>query len=277
VIFIRHSFMSLLRLLRAFWLRDWQEQTSYRAAMLFSFVGIFFRAFTFFFIAQLIGQPAQQALPEYGGDYFAFVLLGIAFNSYFDVGLTSFARSLRQAQTTGTLEAILMTPTPVGRVVLGSAMWSYSFTTLRVVVYLILGFFLGLDLSQANAPLALLGLLLSIAAFASIGIFAASIIMVIKRGDPITSLISSVSALLGGIYYPITLLPDWLQPLSYFLPITYGLNLMRQTLLNGASWTAVQNDFLILLGFTAILLPISLFTFRLAVNRARRDGSLAQY
>ena len=265
------------RLLRAFWIRDWHEQTSYRAALLFSFVGIFFRAFTFFFIAKLIGQPAQAALQDYGGDYFAYVLLGIAFNGYFNTGLTSFAQSLRQAQTTGTLEAVLMTPTPVGQVVLGSAVWSYGFTTFRVLLYLLLGLFLGLDLSNANVPLALLGLILSIIAFASIGILAASLIMVIKRGDPITSLIGSLSALLGGIYYPIALLPEWLQPFSYALPITYALNVMRQTLLNGATWAAVQTDLLILLGFTAVLLPLSLFTFRTAVHRARVDGSLAQY
>ena len=265
------------RLLRAFWVRDWHEQTSYRAALIFSFVGIFFRAFTFFFIAQLIGQPAQDALADYGGDYFAYVLLGIAFNGYFNTGLTSFAASLRQAQTTGTLEAILMTPTPVGQVVLGSAVWSYGFTTLRVLIYLILGLFLGLDLSQANIPLALLGLFLSIIAFASIGILAASLIMVIKRGDPITTLISSLSALLGGIYYPIVLLPEWLQPFSYALPITYALNVMRQTLLNGATWATVQSDFLILLLFTVTLLPFSLLVFRTAVHRARVDGSLAQY
>ena len=265
------------RLLRAFWVRDWHEQTSYRAALLFSFGGIFFRAFTFFYIAQLIGEPAQAALPEYGGDYFAFVLIGIAFNGYFNVGLSSFSQSLRQAQTTGTLEAMLMTPTPVGQIILGSAVCSYGFTTWRVGVYLLLGWFLGLDLSQANVPLALLGLLVSIVSFASIGILAASLIMVIKRGDPITTLISGFAALLGGIYYPITLLPEWVQPLSHLLPITYALRVIRQTLLNGSSWTAVQTDFLALLGFTAVLLPLSLWAFRTAVDRARADGSLAQF
>ncbi|MEM9777485.1 MAG: ABC transporter permease [Chloroflexota bacterium] len=266
-----------MRLLRAFITRDFLTQISYRSAFVLSFVGIFFRAFTFFFIAQLVGPSAQPLLGEFGGDYFSFVLLGIAFNSYFGLGLNGFAGSLRQAQTTGTLEAMLMTPTPVSSIIIGSAAWNYLFTTFRVLVYIGLGLALGMDLSNANWPLALFCLAISIISFAAIGIIAAGVIMVIKRGDPVTSLVSSISALFGGIYYPIELLPDWLRPISAALPITYSLRTMRKTLLTGANLTEVWFDLVILLIFCAVLFPIALWLFRLAVNRARAEGTLAQF
>ena len=266
-----------MKLLGAFLTRDFLTQISYRSAFVLSFVGIFFRAFTFFFIAKLVGPSATPMLGKFGGDYFAFVLLGIAFNSYFGLGLNGFASSLRQAQTTGTLEAMLMSPTPVSRLIIGSAVWNYAFTTFRVLVYIVLGLALGMDLSQANWFPALICLLLSIVSFAAIGIIAAGIIMVIKRGDPLTSLVSSVSALFGGIYYPIDLLPDWLLPISAVLPITYSLRAMRKTLLVGAGFGEIWGDLAILVGFCIVLFPLSLWIFRLAVNRARADGSLAQY
>ncbi|MEM8859284.1 MAG: ABC transporter permease [Chloroflexota bacterium] len=266
-----------MNLLGAFITRDFLTQISYRSAFVLSFVGIFFRAFTFFFIAQLVGPSAQPLLGEFGGDYFAFVLLGIAFNSYFGLGLNGFARSLRQAQTTGTLEAMLVTPTPVSFIIIGSAAWNYLFTTFRVLVYIGLGLALGMDLSNANWLPAIFCLLISIISFAAIGIIAAGIIMIIKRGDPVTSLIGSVSALFGGIYYPIELLPDWLKPISAALPITYSLRTMRKTLLTGAGFTDVWPDLLILLIFCFTLFPIALWLFRLAVNKARSDGTLAQY
>jgi ABC-2 type transport system permease protein len=217
-------------------------------------------------------------LENYGGNYFSFVIIGLAFGGYFSIGLGGFASALRRAQTTGTLEAMIMTPAPLSLVILGSAAWSYVFTTVRVVIYLILGAgFLGLDIAGANVPGALLTLLLSIVAFASFGIIAASVIMVIKRGDPITGLFSSVSFLLGGVYYPLDVLPAWLQAISKLLPITYGINAMRLALLNGASWAELQTDLLVLAGFCVVVFPISLMTFRFAVERARQDGSLTHY
>jgi ABC-2 type transport system permease protein len=270
---------TLPHLLWAFLVRDFHTQTSYRAAFVLSFVGLFFRAFIFFFISRFIGDMATQGLTEagYTGDYFAFVLIGLAFNLYVGLGLTTFADSLREAQTTGTLEAMMMTPTPVSLMVVGAAGWSYAFTTLRVLVYLGLGAILGIDLSGANWGLAAVALLLALIAFASIGIIAASVIMVIKRGDPITALVANISALVGGVYYPIEVLPGWLQTIAQFIPLTHALRLMRLTLLNGAGWAEVRGDMAALSAFCVVLLPLSLFTFRTAVNKARRDGSLAQY
>ncbi|MEM7802357.1 MAG: ABC transporter permease [Chloroflexota bacterium] len=266
-----------MQLLLAFLTRDYLTQTSYRTAFLFSFVGIFFRAFIFFFIAQLIGPGASPYLDEVGGDYFPFVLLGLAFNSYFGIGLNAFANSIRQAQMTGTLEAMLMTPTPVGLIVIGSAGWSYLFTTLQVVVYFLIGIALGIDISGASWGIALICLVLAIIAFAAIGIIAASLIMVIKRGDPITSLIGSLSALFGGVYYPIEILPQPLQLVSHLLPVTYALRVIRQALLVGTTFQGVAGDLGILLLFCIVLVPISLMIFRFAVNRARTEGTLAQY
>lgn len=266
-----------MRLLLSFFLRDFHIQASYRLAFFLSLFGIFFRAFTFFFISRLVGDAAAPYLAGFDGDYFAFVLIGIAFNQYFSTGLSAFAAALRRAQTTGTLEAVLMTPTPVGTMVVGSALWSYFFTTVQVGVYLLLGMTLGLDLSAANWPLALVALLLSIVVFASIGILSAGVIMIIKRGDPITGLLASVFALLGGIYYPISLLPEWLETIARLLPITYALNVMREALINGASWPMVRADFVVLLGFAAILFPLSLWVFSQAVTVARREGTLTHY
>ena len=268
----------MARLFWAFIVRDYFETTSYRFAFLLDVGNIFFRAFTFYFVSRLLGDSVAPLLAAYNGDYFSFVIIGLAFGGYFSVGLSGFANALRKAQTTGTLEALIMTPAPLAVIITGSAAWSYIFTTFRVMVYLLLGtLVLGLDIGDANVAGALLVLLLSIIAFASIGIIAASIIMVVKRGDPITGLFSSVSFLLGGIYYPLDVLPGWLQPLANLLPITFSVRAMREALLNGAGWATLKGDVLILTLFCVVLFPLSLLGFRVAVERARADGSLTHY
>lgn len=264
--------------LRAFFLRDFYNESSYRFAFVFTFLGVLFRALIFFFLSEFIGTVADPYLADYNGDYFSFVIIGIALGGYFGVGLTGFSSALRQAQVTGTLEATMMTPTPISLVIIGSALWSYTFTTFRVIIYLLIGaLLLTLDLSQANVLAALLILLLGIISFASIGILAASFIMVLKRGDPVTAVLGTGANLLGGVFYPVTVLPDWLQIISYLLPITYALRGLRLALLNGAAWATLMPDIVALLLFCVILFPLSLLAFRFAVNRARSEGTLAHF
>lgn len=264
--------------LRAFFIRDFYTEISYRFSFLLSIGGVLLRAFVFFFLSELIGDTVAPMLSIYGGDYFSFVIIGIAFGGYFGIGLTGFASALRQAQTNGTLEAMMMTPTPIPMIIIGSAGWSYAFTTFRVLVYLLVGtLLLGLNLQGANYLAAFTTLILSIIAFASIGILAASMIMIVKRGDPVTALLGSVANLVGGVFYPVEVLPNWLQVVSNLLPITYGLRAMRLALLADASWAEMLPDLLALLLFCLLLFPASLVIFRYAVEKARKDGSLTHF
>lgn len=268
----------MYKLLWSFLVRDFETETSYRFSFLMSLAGILLNVLTFFFISELIGEQAVQYLGDYGGDYFSFVIVGIAFSGYFSVGLSGFARALREAQTTGTLEAMIMTPAPLSVIVTGSALWSYVFTTLRVLAYLLLGALLfSLDLRGANYLGALVSLLLSVVAMASIGIISAGIIMVIKRGEPLTTFFGAFANLVGGIYYPVEIMPGWLQFFSKLVPVTYAVRAMRLALLSGASWTELKSDILVLAGFVVVLFPLSLWIFNKAVDRARDDGSLAHY
>ena len=151
-------------------------------------------------------------------------------------------------------------------------------TTIRVALYLLIGaLLLDVDFANSNFPLALLILVLTIISFSSLGIIAASFIMVLKRGNPVTWLFNATSNLLGGIYYPVSILPGWLMFISFLLPITYALRAMRLALLQGASFESLFTDILALIIFCILLLPISLLAFRYAVRKAKVDGSLTHY
>ena len=101
--------------------------------------------------------------------------------------------------------------------------------------------------------------------------------MIFKKGDPTTWLVTSLSWLLGGVFYPVQILPSWLEKLAYLLPITYALDGMRMALLQGHSLYQLRANILALSIFTIFLLPISIFVFGKAVKRAKIEGSLAQY
>lgn len=261
----------------AFLRRDLRLQFSYRFAFLLQIGGIFFNLLVFYFLSMLVGPTAVPYLESYGGDYFSFVLIGLAFSGYFGVGLQGFAGTIREAQTTGTLEAMLLTPTRLSTVVLASSIYDYGFVTFQVLVYLIMGVALfGVEIN-GNLPAALVILVLTIITMTAIGIIAASFIMVLKRGDPVTWLFNSLGLLLGGVYYPVSLMPQWLQTLAWLLPITYALDGMRQALLMNASFQDLMPNIVALVVFSVVLVPASLYIFRRAVQRAKVDGSLAHF
>ena len=262
----------------AFVYRDFINETSYKLSFFLQFFGIFISILVFFFLSKLFEGREIAYLKPYGGNYFAFVLIGIAFSNYLMVAVRSLSKNIRDAQIMGTLEALLVTQTEIPTIILGSSIYSYLFTSFQVIVYLLLGVFVfGVNFGNANYLGAVVILLLTITSFSSIGILSASFIMIFKRGDPITWLITSLSWLLGGVFYPIQVLPSWLEKLSYLLPITYSLEGMRLALLQGYSINNLAHNIIALLIFSIVLLPVSIFIFSKAVKRAKVDGSLAQY
>ena len=263
---------------QAFLKRDFSVAISYRTDFAMQFLGIFLSVATFYFLSQLFGSAVAPQLEAYGGDYFAFVLIGIAFSGYMGFSLSSFAQSIRQGQVMGTLEIMLLSPTRLSTILLSSSLWSCLLTTLRVVVYLLVGALIfGASLGQANVLAALVVLALSITSFAGIGILSAALVLLLKKGDPVAWIFGGVSSLLAGVYYPISVLPTWLEPLSRFLPLTYALDGMRLAILRGYSLYQIRLDLLVLLAFTLVLTPLALFIFRQALKRAKMEGSLAQY
>jgi ABC-2 type transport system permease protein len=258
--------------------RDFKMQMSYRLSFILQFFGMLFSSSSFYFVSQLLGAGAAQYLGSYGGDYFSFVLIGIAFVGYQGVALHSFSGVVQSAQSAGTLEAMLVTPTRLSTILFSSSLWNFVFTSFRVLLYILLGVLVfGVDLRNANVLAGFVVLCLTIVTLSGIGILSACFIMVFKRGNPVDFLFSSVSALLGGVYYPIEVLPDWLQIVARFFPLTYSLEAMRRALLAGESLADLWREATMLAVFSILLLPLSLVAFRYAVRHAKRDGSLTQF
>jgi ABC-2 type transport system permease protein len=262
----------------AFVKRDLTADLSYRLSFAMQFAGIFLGVASFFFVSRLLGKAANPYLAAYGGDYFGFVLVGIAFVGLQSVGLSAFSSAISGAQAQGTLEAMLVTPTKLSTIVFSSSIWNFVWTILTVLVYLVVGAAVfGADFGAANPITALVVLLLTSAIFSGVGILSASTIMVLKRGDPIGWVFGSLSMFLGGTYFPTTVFPAWLQTVAQGFPIFYGLRAMRMAVLRGATLAQVSGDVLVLCIFAVVILPVSLLAFRGAVRVAKTDGTLGTY
>lgn len=262
----------------AFVRRDFLEDISYRFAFFGQVVGMFVSAITFYYMARIFGGAVAPYLKPYGGDYFAFALVGIAFAGFQSVALQGFASSVRSAQVLGTLEALLVTPTPIPTIVGSSVIYGLLYTLVRTAAFLGMGIvFFGLNMGHANYLGGLVVLLLTLTSFSSAGILSAGIIMIFKKGDPVDFLFGSLSRVFSGVFFPVTVFPVWLQYVAWALPLTHALEGIRLTLLVGAPLHAIAGHLWYLVIFSLVTLPLSIIIFGHAVKHAKINGTLIHY
>ncbi|MDD5044337.1 MAG: ABC transporter permease [Candidatus Omnitrophica bacterium] len=258
--------------------KDFLNEISYKFSFFFNIFGVIVSLLTYFFIDKLFGSAVTSGLEEFGVNYFAYVLLSMAFFSYIGVGIGSFSSRIQSEQMQGTLESLLITPTKTYIILLSMGLWNLIFATLDVLIYVAAGIFLfKIDFSQINILATFVVLVLTIASFSSLGVLSASFIIVFKRGNPVGWIINNLEGLLGGVYFPVSVMPGFLQFLAKFLPITYAVRAMQLAVYKGYTLAQIKNECLFLLFFSILLMPLSIYSFKYALNRARKDGSLAQY
>jgi ABC-2 type transport system permease protein len=266
----------MLRDLLLFFRRDLRIASSYRSPFAFEFVEALFGAAMFYYVARFVDSPElRQALPQ-GMSYFAYTLVGFAFFDYLNAAIDTFDRTLEEARDTGTLEPLLVTQTSVPVFLVGSSIYPFALTTVRIGVYLGWGSVLfGFPLRSANWISVLLVLIATLLAFSGLGIFSSAYLLLFKRGNPIKWLFLGVSGIVSGMLFPVSVLPHWLQIIAHLNPITYALDAMRAALLDGANFAGIARLLLILVLFAAVLLPTSILAFSWALHRTKITGTLS--
>jgi ABC-2 type transport system permease protein len=267
-----------MRKLLAFVKRDYLVYVSYKFGILMQFARLFISVIVFYFLGKTFGSSLSPYIARYGTDYFSYVIIGLAGSSFVSVGLHSLASNIRGAQVEGTLEALLSTPSSIYTVLIGNSLWSFIQALGGAVVILAFGMYIQkMNLSAAGLGITAFILLLTLAAFLVVGVLSAAFIMIFKQGNPIGMIFGTSSYFLGGIIFPVDVLPQFLQSFSKILPITHALNALRAVLLSGAPLASVFPDIKNIALFIALFAPVSIVFFRYAVRRAKKDGSLIQY
>jgi ABC-2 type transport system permease protein len=270
--------MGLLRSLIVFFKRDFAIESSYHIAFVLQMVESLFAVASFYYLSHFVESPElTHSLPA-GTNYFSFALVGIAFFDYMSVAMNTFDQTIDQARRNGTLEAMLVTDASVPVILTGSALFPFVLFSLRTSIYLAWGIFLfGFPAGSANWIGAIVVLAVSVFAFAGLGILSASYMLLFMRGNPAKWLLLGLSGVLGGMMYPVSVLPHWLQELAWLLPITYSLQGLRLALLGGAGFGELWHSIAALLLFAAVLLPVSCLAFSWALRRTKTLGTLTHF
>lgn len=251
--------------------------SSYRAAFLLRLLSGLLPLTFFFFLQQLVDQRDPR-LAAYGGDYFAFVAIGVALSQYFGSALNACVKDVRNAQMSGVLEATFSTSSSPLSVVLHGALYHFVFTFLHFAVMLGAAVVLfGLDLGSANWPVFAAGFACAVAAFLGLGVLAAGLIVHSKSAEAVQLLLAGLSSFVAGAYFPVSVFPEWLRSIAALIPMTHALEVLRSALLAGASFSEVAGPLVRLAILACLALAAGVLVLSWAIRRSRRDGTLGQY
>jgi ABC-2 type transport system permease protein len=264
--------------LPAFMRRDLRIATSYRMAAATEALGLAVQALVFAFIGKLV-DPSR--LPTFGGTratYMEFVVIGIAVNLVVVLMLHQVAAAMRNEQLIGTLESLLATPTKIATIQAGSAMFQLLFVPLRLSVFVaLIGLLFGLDFHVGGVLPALTILLAFLPFVWGLGLVTAAAVVTFRRGIGGVAVAGTVLGLASGAFFPLALLPHWLQGIARFNPVAVAIGGMRETLIGGVGWAPAASDVLKLVPLSVVALAVGGVVFQLGLKRERRLGTLGLY
>jgi ABC-2 type transport system permease protein len=205
------------------------------------------------------------------------LVIGAIFWNYLSVIFSWIAETIAIERWEGTLEYTMMAPVRRYTHLVGAAMYAvvYGFIHTAAILVVMVLIFPQLDLSKADFASAALVMTVGSFSFVGIGMMAAILpLLYVERGAQMTFVIQSVLLLISGVYYPITILPGWMQVLSHLSPATYVLDGVRGALIEGRGIAGQIGDLAPLVVMAIAFIPLGLWAFGRAERYAKRTGKL---
>jgi len=135
--------------------------------------------------------------------------------------------------------------------------------------------FIGLHVPRANYAAALALLAVASISFIGIGMMTAVLPLISpEKGTQLGFIAQGLMLVVSGVYYPVSVLPQWMQSISRISPATYALRGIRHAILEGAPLSAVWTELWALLVIGVVSIPLGLWVFRRGEVYAKRHGKL---
>ncbi len=256
---------------------QWRTNLSYRVRMAYTLVGIVVSVVPLFFVAGAVQPVMANAIAAEGGQAFGFLLVGLAGIGMLSVSIMALPRAIGGGVGSGTLEALMATPATLPRVFIGMSAYEIGFALARTLLTLGVGWLLGANLQVGGVVPGVAILVLIAVAHFPFALLGSALVLAFRTSGPLPQAVMLISTLLGGAYYPTHVIPSWLESVSTFVPLAYGLRAMRRVLLEGDTVTAVLPDVAALVGTGAVLMLLGVVAMRWALRYARLNGTLSQY
>jgi ABC-2 type transport system permease protein len=246
---------------------------SYRSQLVAQFLGPLFTITLFYYISRLLTAKTIHS----PGGYFGFVIVGLVIVQILTISLGVMPVTVRQELVSGTIERFLVSAHGPVNGILGTMLFPLINAIFSGVLLLVLAALVfGLPLA-ATAFLAVPVALLGVVAFLPFAFFLVSLVMAFKQASSATQFIVAGIAIIGGLYFPIAVLPGWIRWASEAQPFTPATDLLRHLLIGTPLVHPAIEELLKLVGFIIVLLPFGVMLLRTSIRYGQRTGTVAEY
>ena len=208
--------------------------------------------------------------------YMTFLLIGALIWSYLSMIFDILSETVQWERWEGTIEYTFMSPTSRVTHLLGMGVYAIVYGIIRTA--LVLGVaMLAFDLDLGNANYVAAMVVLAVCSISLVGFGVVAAVMPLlspEKGQQVTYIVSALLLLVSGVYYPVNVLPDWMQRLAAVSPVTYGLEGTRAALRDGAGVVDLWGSIWPLLLMGAVFVPLGIWVFHLGELYAKRTGKL---
>lgn len=205
-----------------------------------------------------------------------FLLVGALLWSYLSMLFNVLAETVMWERWEGTIEYTFMAPASRTTHLIGMGIFAITYGILRTILVLFaVNLFFDMDLSQANYGASLALLVIASVPLIGLGIMASVMpLLSPEKGEQVTFIFASALLLISGVYYPIEVLPQWMQVLAKASPVYYALDGLRATLVDGESFSQQWDRIWPLLIMGVVFVPLSIRIFSAGEQFAKRTGRL---
>ena len=224
---------------------------------------------TIVFIAGGVGLA-----PEKRNEFEAKLLVGGVIWAFLGIIFEIVTETVAWERWEGTIEYTFMAPVSRPVHLIGMGIYAVLYGLVRAsLVFIAVVAFIGIHLSNPNYSAAIALLAIASMSFIGVGMMTAVMPLVSpEKGMQLGFVAQGLLLVVSGVYYPVSVLPEWMQQISKISPATYALRGSRNSIIDGAglAWADVWP--LLLIGVVSI--PLGLLVFRAGERYAKKRGKL---
>jgi ABC-2 type transport system permease protein len=204
------------------------------------------------------------------------LLIGAVIWSYLGIVFETLTETVAWERWEGTIEYTFMAPLARAVHLGGMGLFAVLYGVLRTaLLFAVIALFFGLHFARADFVSALVLLAVASLSFVGVGMITAVLPLISpEKGAQLGFIAQGFLLVVSGVYYPVSILPQWMQWLATQSPATYALRGIRHAVLDGYGLGASWPDIWPLLVLGVIAIPAGLAVFRAGERYAKRHGKL---
>src|SRR5262245_3202270 len=206
----------------------------------------------------------------------ASLLIGAVIWSYLGILFEILTETVAWERWEGTIEYTFMAPLARPVHLLGMGAFGVLYGVARTAfLFAVVALFFGLGFPGADFGAALLLLAVASISFVGVGMVTAVLPLISpEKGAQLGFIAQGLLLVVSGVYYPVEVMPGWMQAIATISPATYALDGIRAAVLDGAGVGDVWHDIWPLLVMGVVAIPLGLAVFRAGERYAKRHGKL---